>query len=62
MTASIDENLCMGCGLCAEICPEVFLLNGETATVGDHPFSAQSKEDCRDVKEQCPVNAISIST
>ena len=61
MTANIDETLCMGRGLCAEICPEVFLMDGETAIVGDAPFSPQSKADCRDVKEHCPVNAISLS-
>jgi len=61
MTANIDDNLCMGCGLCAEICPEVFWLAGETAIVGDSPFSQRSKADCRDVKEQCPTKAISLS-
>ena len=61
MTANIDENLCMGCGLCAEVCPEVFLRNGETAIVGDSPFSPRSKADCRDMKEQCPTKAISIA-
>ncbi len=26
----IDEDECIGCGTCEEICPEVFILNDET--------------------------------
>jgi ferredoxin len=53
MTVSIVPSLCMGCGLCAEMCTEVFLMDGEIAIVGASPFSLQSKSDCRNVKALC---------
>ena len=30
ITVYIDEEECMGCGTCEELCPEVFKLNLET--------------------------------
>ena len=33
MKAVIDDEICTGCGLCAETCPEVFELSNDTATV-----------------------------
>jgi len=56
----VDQDLCIGCGLCAEICPEVFEIN-------DDGF-AQVKEDadcdvagcCEEAADSCPVDAISL--
>jgi ferredoxin len=31
MKATVDKNLCMGCGLCADLCPEVFEFDGSKA-------------------------------
>lgn len=61
MKASVDANLCVGCGLCVEICPDVFKMDGALAVVLDSPRTPQAEADCREAKDQCPVCAISVS-
>lgn len=61
MKAHVDANLCVGCGLCVEICPSVFKMDGAIAVVHDSPRTPQAETDCVDAKEQCPVCAISVS-
>jgi len=55
---TVDDNLCIGCGLCATLCPEVFEMSGEdkAQVKGD---SCES-HDLNDVASQCPVEAIKI--
>jgi len=53
----VDWDLCIGCGSCAELCPEVFELKDEKAYV-----KASDKCDtcnCQEAVEICPVEAIS---
>jgi len=46
---------CIGCGLCASTCPEVFEMKDGKAVV-----KASKDSDCLDEAiENCPVNAIS---
>jgi ferredoxin len=61
MRPSVDHDLCIGCGNCAEICPEVFELreDGYSWVVQEAPD--ESLRDCvEDAEESCPVEAISI--
>lgn len=52
----IDKNKCIGCGLCAELCPEIFEI-GEDGKAG---VKKQKKLPCvKDAIEACPVGAIS---
>jgi ferredoxin len=61
MTAIVDKEKCIGCGLCADICPQVFAMtedgNAEVITDLILPGAAAS---CRQAEEQCPVEAISV--
>lgn len=51
----IDSKKCIGCGLCASICPSVFEMKGDKATV-----KAQKQEKCVDEAiSSCPASAIS---
>lgn len=60
MKAIVDENLCIGCGICEAICPDVFELEDGIAKVKVTPVSEANAGDCREAAESCPVEAISI--
>jgi ferredoxin len=60
MRPTVDEDLCIGCGRCEEVCPGVFEL-------GDDGFSHVIGSDrcveagcCEDAADECPVDAISL--
>jgi len=53
--ATVDPQLCQGCGLCEEICPESAIFLGEVAQVN----SAQCT-GCGECAAECPEGAISL--
>jgi ferredoxin len=56
MKVWIDEN-CIACGTCVELCPEVFELEGEIASLkSGADFSLDDK--IIEAAEACPVEAI----
>lgn len=62
MKVRVDEELCTGCGLCAEICPGIFELKNDISTVkiGSNDVPEQYKNACQEAAETCPVEAIEI--
>jgi ferredoxin len=59
--AHVDQDLCIGCGICADICPEVFQMNAADkaeAKVEQVPPAAEAA--CREAADQCPNVAIQI--
>ncbi len=61
MKAIVDRNTCIGCGLCAEICPAVFEIDAESlAFVKGDSIPPEEESAARDAADSCPVNAISI--
>ena len=56
MTIRVDQEKCIGCGRCTEVCPNVFKLNaeGKSEVIGDDQECAMSAAD------QCPVEAIFV--
>lgn len=58
-TLKIDQDKCIGCGLCASMCAEVFEMTDEwKARVKDASKCGSESCDCKSVAESCPVDAI----
>ena len=47
----VNEDVCIGCGLCAETCPEVFSLR-------DDGFAEAAPETAAEAMDACPTSAI----
>lgn len=61
MKAVVNEDLCIGCGLCAEICPEVFEMNDDMiAIVIVDEVPAELEESAKEAADSCPVEAITF--
>ena len=61
MKARVNEELCIGCGVCESVAPEVFSLeNGQFAEVIMNPITADSQAATIQASEDCPVNAIEV--
>ncbi len=52
----VDADLCTGCELCVETCPDVFEMEDDVAIVSS-PEGA-SEEEIQEAIDNCPVEAI----
>ncbi len=53
------NDTCVGCGLCAGTCPNVFSMSDEgTAVAIDGSVAENDLDDARAAFEDCPVGAI----
>ncbi len=60
MNATIDREGCISCGICAELCPDVFAMAGDgRAEVIAQP-SRGSIHDAHEAEESCPVQVITV--
>jgi len=60
MKALVDASICVGCGLCTNICPEVFVMDGDIAIVKGDMVPAEAMASCKDATASCPVTAITM--
>lgn len=58
MKATVNDT-CIGCGLCAGTCPEVFSMGDDGLAHGGEVPSDQLP-DAQTARDGCPVSAISI--
>lgn len=60
MKVFVDDELCVGCGMCADMCGEVFHLNEDLKSeviAEPEPKLYDKIKECSDV---CPVEAIKL--
>jgi len=60
MKVKVDENLCTGCGLCVDICPEVFEMGETVSIVKTENVPPEVEDKVREAVESCPVEAITV--
>ena len=60
MEVRVDPDLCEGCGVCEETCPEVFEIVDDLAEVKVDEVPAEYEDTCREAAADCPTDAIII--
>ncbi len=60
MKAVIDPELCIGCALCVQTCPEVYKMKEDKAIVYVGEVASNLEESCKKGADECPVDAIEI--
>ena len=59
MKFKVDQELCIGCGACEGVCPEVFeMRDDDKAYVIKDPVPAELEDNALEAEESCPVEAI----
>lgn len=57
-TLSLDEEICVGCGVCETVCPHrVLSINGQKAEIIDRDGCME----CGACANNCPTNAIKVT-
>ncbi|MDX9833802.1 MAG: ferredoxin [Desulfobulbus sp.] len=57
-TVQIDEEECIGCGTCAELCPEIFAMNDDTDKAYVIMAEGGNEACIDDASASCPVSCI----
>ncbi len=61
MIAKLDRDGCISCGLCAEICPEVFVMADDgLAEVILEEVPEEVEDMAVEAQDSCPVSVITI--
>ena len=58
MKVYVDEDICIGCGLCAGICPEVFEINDNGKATAANSVTSDNEDAVKEAMDSCPVSAI----
>ena len=55
--AKVNHELCIGCGTCESMCPQVFkLVDGKSTVISEECGEC----NCQEAVDACPVGAISL--
>jgi len=61
MKATIDRDGCIGCGVCAETCPEVFRMAEDgLAEAYTEKVPEEVLDSATEARDSCPVSVISL--
>jgi len=61
MKALVDQETCIGCGVCAQVAPEVYEMQGDKAVAIAEEISEDKVDSAKEGADQCPVDAISVA-
>lgn len=57
-----NRNICIGCGLCASVCPDYWTMSEDgKASLKDTGLELENLGCMRDAADSCPVQCISIT-
>ncbi|MGH4052212.1 MAG: ferredoxin [Clostridium sp.] len=61
MKAHVDKDICIGCGICPGVCPEIFEMEDDGKAVASKDEVAENLvSSAKEAEEQCPVGAIIV--
>ena len=60
MKAKVNKDICIGCGACQAIAPDVFELEDDGLAVCKVEEIKENKEDVQDAADSCPTSAIEV--
>ncbi|APM41059.1 ferredoxin [Clostridium kluyveri] len=61
MKALVDKATCISCGLCPEVCPDVFDMDDDgKAVAAANEVPKTSQDSAKEAAESCPVSAITV--
>lgn len=58
MKVSINAELCTGCGLCVDSCPDAFEMQDDKAVVKSADVAEDAADCTKEAAGNCPVEAI----
>ena len=61
MKTTVDAEACVGCGVCVDICPDVFKMDGDKAVPLVKEIPGEAVKCTQEAKDTCPVDAIAIN-
>lgn len=58
MKAIVDQELCVGCGMCCGLCPKVFALNADGKAEAIAETTSENYGDVMAAIDGCPMGAV----
>lgn len=58
MKVFVNQELCIGCGLCVSGCPEVFSFNADGVAQSEGEIPKEQMAAVESIKNYCPTEAI----